>query len=170
MVFSDLLHSVWQTLGPSRSLQMTQFHSFLWLIFHHIYIYTMFFIHSSVDGHLGCFHVLAIVKWSNLLIFTFVPIAWEYRSPTPKKKKKKRLRLMLKSILPKLFSRTFFFLRFPYFFIAVQFLKITLYLQLLQSICYIPHVARFLPVACLTPTSLHLPLPNPCIASPPPPH
>ena len=28
---SDLLHSVWQTLGPSTSLQITQFPSFLWL-------------------------------------------------------------------------------------------------------------------------------------------
>ena len=28
---SDILHSVWQSLGPSMSLQMTQFHSFLWL-------------------------------------------------------------------------------------------------------------------------------------------
>ena len=28
---SALLHSVWQTLAPSTSLQMTQFHSFLWL-------------------------------------------------------------------------------------------------------------------------------------------
>ena len=27
----DLLHSVWKTLSPSTSLQMTQFHSFLWL-------------------------------------------------------------------------------------------------------------------------------------------
>ena len=27
---SDLVHSVWQSLGPSTSLQMTQFHSFLW--------------------------------------------------------------------------------------------------------------------------------------------
>ena len=26
-----------------------------------MYIYHIFFIHSSVDGHLGCFHVLAIV-------------------------------------------------------------------------------------------------------------
>ena len=54
---------------------MTQCHSFLWLsniplnIYIHtyiyIYIYThthyIFFIHSSVDGHLDCFHVLAIV-------------------------------------------------------------------------------------------------------------
>ena len=28
---SDLLHSVGQSLGPSTSLQITQFHSFLWL-------------------------------------------------------------------------------------------------------------------------------------------
>ena len=26
-----------------------------------VYMYHVFFIHSSVDGHLGCFHVLAIV-------------------------------------------------------------------------------------------------------------
>ena len=29
--FSDLFHSVWQTLGSSTSLSLTQFHSFLWL-------------------------------------------------------------------------------------------------------------------------------------------
>ena len=27
-----------------------------------LYMYHNFFIHSSVDGHLGCFHVLAIVN------------------------------------------------------------------------------------------------------------
>ena len=27
-----------------------------------VYIYHNFFVHSSVDGHLGCFHVLAIVN------------------------------------------------------------------------------------------------------------
>ena len=27
-----------------------------------MYIYHNFFVHSSVDGHLGCFHVLAIVN------------------------------------------------------------------------------------------------------------
>ena len=26
-----------------------------------VYMYHYFFIHSSVDGHLGCFHVLAVV-------------------------------------------------------------------------------------------------------------
>ena len=45
------------------SLQMTLFHSFLWLSnIPFVYMYHIFFIHSSVDGHLGCFHVLAIVN------------------------------------------------------------------------------------------------------------
>ena len=55
-------------------LQMALFQSFLWLsniplcvyvcVYIYIYIYThhIFFIHSSVNGHLGCFHVLAIVN------------------------------------------------------------------------------------------------------------
>ena len=37
-------------------------HPFLWLSDTIVYIYHNFFIHSSVDGHLGCFHVLAIVN------------------------------------------------------------------------------------------------------------
>ena len=36
--FSFLLHFVWQTLGSSVSLQMTQYCSFLWLISHCIYV------------------------------------------------------------------------------------------------------------------------------------
>ena len=35
---SDLLHSARQSLDPSMSQQMTKFHSFLWLIFHCIYV------------------------------------------------------------------------------------------------------------------------------------
>ena len=34
--------------------------SFLWLSNITLRICTQFFIHSSVDGHIGCFHVLAI--------------------------------------------------------------------------------------------------------------
>ena len=37
---SDLLHSVWQSLDPSMSVQMTQFHSFLWLSNVPLYICT----------------------------------------------------------------------------------------------------------------------------------
>ena len=57
---SDFLHSVWQSLGPFTLLQMVLFHSFWWLIFHCIYMYHIFLIRLSVDGHLGCFHVLTI--------------------------------------------------------------------------------------------------------------
>ena len=48
-------------------LQMTIFYSFYgWVIFHCVWVCVslcmcIFFIHSSVDGHLGCFHVLTIV-------------------------------------------------------------------------------------------------------------
>ena len=47
-------------------LQMALLHSFLWLsniqlcVCMCVYIYYIFFTHSSVDGH--CFHVLAIVN------------------------------------------------------------------------------------------------------------
>ena len=44
-------------------LQMALFHSFYgWIIFHCLWIQMkchIFFIYSSVDGHLGCFHTLA---------------------------------------------------------------------------------------------------------------
>ena len=44
-------------------LQMALFYDFQWLSNIPLYIYTPhLFIHSSVDGHLVCFHVLAIVN------------------------------------------------------------------------------------------------------------
>ena len=44
------------------SLQMTLFCSLLWLSTIPLYISRIFFIDSPVDGHLDCFHVLAIVN------------------------------------------------------------------------------------------------------------
>ena len=46
-----LLHSVWQTLGPSTSLQMTQLHSFLWQssIPLHMWTTSSLSIHLSLD-------------------------------------------------------------------------------------------------------------------------
>ena len=43
-------------------LQMVLFHSFSWLSIILLYMYHTFFIHSSVDRHLGSFHDLAIVN------------------------------------------------------------------------------------------------------------
>ena len=68
-----------------NSVKQTHTHSFLWMsnislniylyiyahtysevlwsnIYMHVYIYIYFFIHSSVDGHLDCFHTLAIIN------------------------------------------------------------------------------------------------------------
>ena len=45
---SDILHSVWQSPGPSVSLQMTQFHSFLWLRIIPLHVYTTSFLSISL--------------------------------------------------------------------------------------------------------------------------
>jgi hypothetical protein len=52
-------HLTWFPV-PSIFLQMTSFQSF-WLLIHHC-MYYIFFIHSSIDGHLGWFHNLAKVN------------------------------------------------------------------------------------------------------------
>ena len=38
-------------------------------------MYHIFFIHSSVDGHLGCFHVLDIVHSAAMNIRVYVPFS-----------------------------------------------------------------------------------------------
>ena len=59
---SDLLHSIWQTLGLSTSLQITQFRFSLRLSNIPLYICatSSLSIHLSMDTY--CFHVLAIVN------------------------------------------------------------------------------------------------------------
>ena len=49
-------------------LQMAEFHSFLRLssISWCVCFYHIFFTHSSVDRHLGCFHILAITCYATV--------------------------------------------------------------------------------------------------------
>ena len=65
-IFLFLTHfTLYRVICSSTSLDLTQMCSFLWLSnipLMAVYIYPTFFSHSSVDGHLGCFHVLAIVN------------------------------------------------------------------------------------------------------------
>ena len=78
---SDLPHSVWQTPGPSISLNDPV--SFLFMTdIPSLYMYHIFFIHSSVNGHLGCFHVprqnwhLSLLGALGALIPTYVEMGW----------------------------------------------------------------------------------------------
>lgn len=58
----DLFHLVFYSWAPPMSSQMAFLILFYgWIMFHYIYI-NHFFIHSSIDGYLGCFHILAIVN------------------------------------------------------------------------------------------------------------
>ena len=62
-------------------LQMALFHSFLWLN-SILDIYCIFLIHSSVDGRLGCYHILAVVDSPAVNIGVHVCfciiVAWIY--------------------------------------------------------------------------------------------
>ena len=40
-----------------------------------VYIYHSFLIHSSADGHLGCFHVLAMIKSAAMNIGVHVSLS-----------------------------------------------------------------------------------------------
>ena len=60
-------------LLPSMLEQMVKFHSFYgWLVFNCIYIYHIFFSHSTVDRHIGCFHMLATVSSAATLSYMYL--------------------------------------------------------------------------------------------------
>ena len=54
--------------GPPEFSHMARFHAFLWLsiiplyVCVCVYVYHIFFLHSSIYGHLGCFYILASVN------------------------------------------------------------------------------------------------------------
>ena len=60
-VFLCLTSPCMQSLGPSMWLQVALLHLYGRAVLHCVYYYISF-IHSSVDGHLGCIHVLAAVN------------------------------------------------------------------------------------------------------------
>ena len=64
--FSDF--TLLQSLGLSVSLHMALFCSFLWLSNISLCVCYIFFIHSSIDGHIGCVHVLAVVSSAAMSI------------------------------------------------------------------------------------------------------
>lgn len=50
-------------LSATESLKIQHFPlSHGWIIFYYTYIFHIFFTHSSVDTHFGCFHISVIVK------------------------------------------------------------------------------------------------------------
>ena len=60
--FSDFIYLVWQSLSLSMLLQMALFHLFYgWVVFQFC-IFVLHLLYPFIPGHLGCFHVLAIVN------------------------------------------------------------------------------------------------------------
>ena len=82
-LWSYLFFYVWLTLhsiiySRANHVAVNRIILFLlygWIVFF-VYMYHILFIHSSVDGHLGCFYVLAIV---NTSVNTEEPAAFQIR-------------------------------------------------------------------------------------------
>ena len=86
-VFPCLISLSKYSLGPFMLLQMAMFHSFLWLTNGPVCVYVcilmcecdcvcvyhVFLSQLSVDGHLGCFHVLVVVHSGAMNIEVHVP-------------------------------------------------------------------------------------------------
>jgi len=68
---TGLFHLALYSPAPSTLLEMARFHFYGWIIFH--CIYHIFFIYSSIDGHLGYFHNLAIVNNAAINIGCMYP-------------------------------------------------------------------------------------------------
>ena len=65
--FSDLILYDSLEVHPCLSKWPSLFLCYGWVIFHCIvHIYHIFFVHSSVHGHLDCFHIPAVVKSASV--------------------------------------------------------------------------------------------------------
>ena len=67
-IFSFWLTSLWIIDNRFIHLSRTDSNAFLFMAEQYsiVYIYQNFFFHSSVDGHLGCFHVLAVANSATM--------------------------------------------------------------------------------------------------------
>ena len=65
---SDILHSVWQSLGTFISLQIELFH-LLWLDNVPLFLCLIFFIHPSLDGYLDWFQFSSVQSLSRVRLF-----------------------------------------------------------------------------------------------------
>ena len=69
---SNSFHLAWYPMGPSMLWQMERFHPSLQMsdipLCMCVYIYHIFLSHSSVRGHLGYFHIFAIVNNASVNI------------------------------------------------------------------------------------------------------
>ena len=70
--FSYLFILVYQAIGSPPHQNWLKVFFFMTEQYSMVYIYYNFFIHSSVNGYLGCFHVLAIVNSASMNIVVHV--------------------------------------------------------------------------------------------------
>jgi len=62
MILSGLLNMIISRWIHVAENGVISFFFYGWVIFHYVYVHHILFIHWSVDGHVGCFHVSVIIN------------------------------------------------------------------------------------------------------------